>query len=362
MTNSIKPIIREMERCKTPINTELSHRKTINPLKNIIYWGYYIKTTNYRKLANLIDFVHNKYNISKFKLWVAPFIDAFRYQVSLEEYFMYTFFNKTAQEKQRWAGVGFMYEYHLIMAPKDTREIMLDKAKFLEYNKEFIRHKWLFVKDGDFAPLADFLSKITGKVVLKQVDGNCGIGVKIFDMNKASAQDIVNYAINNKLTLAEEYVVQHSDLMRLSPSGLNTLRIVTQINKKGEVDILAARVRITINSEVDNLHAGNMAAAIDIETGKIMYPAIYSDITKQRETIHPVTNVDIVGYQMPLWQEVIDAAKRIALHNKENRSVGWDIAITDKGVDFIEGNHDWNQDIFQMPIDTGLRGLLETYL
>ncbi len=255
-----------------------------------------------------------------------------------------------------------MYEYHLLMTPKNTREILQNKAKFLEYNHEFIKHRWVNITDGDYTPMLDFIRSISTKVVIKQVDGNAGSGVKIFDMTQTSAQEIINYAIRNKLTLAEEYVEQHDDLMRLSPSGLNTIRVVTQINKNGDVDILAGRIRITNNSQVDNLHAGNMAAAIDIETGKIMYPAIYSDITKSRETIHPVTGVKIVGFKIPLWSEVLKAAKNIALHNKENKSVGWDVSITNNGIDFIEGNHDWNQDIFQMPIDTGLRGLLETYL
>ena len=50
--------------------------------------------------------------------------------------------------------------------------------------------------------------------------------------------------------------------MELSPSGLNTIRIITQINEQGGVDIIAARLRITVNSSVDNLAAGNIAAPI----------------------------------------------------------------------------------------------------
>ena len=79
---------------------------------------------------------------------------------------------------------------------------------------------------------------------------------------------------------------QHPEMNRLSPSGLNTVRIITQLNKEGGVDYLGARLRITINLSVDNLAAGNMAASIDIETGEVIGQGVYSDITKPAETFY----------------------------------------------------------------------------
>lgn len=331
-------------------------------MKKFVYLGYYIKTTNWSRFFAYINYTYSKYKISKIKLFLMSFIDAFRFKVSLEEYFMYSFYNKTNLEKLAWAGMGFMYEYHLMMSPQKYRYLLRDKSKFLANNKNFIKHKWVNVEDGEFSSMSEFLLNIKGKVVLKQVTGSCGLQVKIFNLEKTSVQEILDYAIKNNFTLAEEYIIQHPDLMKLSPSGLNTLRVVTQINREGNVDILAARIRITNNCEIDNLHAGNLAAAIDLNTGCISLPAVYSDITKSEESVHPSTQVPIVGFKIPYWQEVLESVKLIALHNKENRSVGWDVAITDKGVDFIEGNHDWNQDIFQMPVNQGLRGLLERYM
>ncbi len=48
----------------------------------------------------------------------------------------------------------------------------------------------------------------------------------------------------------------------------------------------------------------------------------------------------MVGYQLPEWDYVIDFVKQLAVVIPECRIIEWDIAITDKGVDVIEGNHD----------------------
>ncbi len=65
----------------------------------------------------------------------------------------------------------------------------------------------------------------------------------------------------------EEFVDQHDQLNKLSPSGLNTARIISQLDKNNEVKYLGARLRITVNSAVDNLAAGNLAAPVDLDSG-----------------------------------------------------------------------------------------------
>ena len=329
--------------------------------RRIIYLGYYLKKTDWAQFRKFIRFVHTEFKISKATLWVSPFLASVKYNISLSEYFMFRFWEKKRDERILWAGTGFMYEYQLMMNPRPHRKTLLDKAEFLEHNARFVTHHWYHVENGDFDSLRWFLERINGKIVLKNVTGNCGAGVKVADSSKEKTEDIITLAKTNKLTLAEEYVYQHTDLMRLSPSGLNTVRIFTQIAGE-EVIILGARLRISIHSIVDNLAAGNMAAVIDEKTGVILLPAVYSDITKNPAFFHPVTKVAIVGFQVPMWQEVIEKVKAIALHNKANRSVGWDIAITDYGVDFIEGNHDWCKLVYQLPAGKGFKKELEKYL
>lgn len=330
-------------------------------VKRLLYLGYYIKTTDWKKFHKFLNFVATNNKVSKSKFVSDSFGSAIRYNISLLEYFMFRFWEKNAEERRQWAGTGFMYEYQRIMNPIQYRNTLLNKAKFLEHNAQFISHRWCVVENDNYESLRFFLDQINGKVVLKNVAGNCGKGVQIVDTSVETAEYIIALARKNDLTLAEEYIYQHKDLMRLSPSGLNTVRIFTQITGDNVV-ILGCRLRISVNSQVDNLAAGNMAAEIDEKTGVITQAAIYSDITKKPEIQHPITKVAIVGFQVPFWNEIIEKVKAIALHNRENRSIGWDIAVTDSGVDFIEGNHDWCKLVYQLPAGKGFKKELEKYL
>jgi hypothetical protein len=107
---------------------------------------------------------------------------------------------------------------------------------------------------------------------------------------------------------------------------------------------------------------GNIAAVIDEDTGKIIDAGVYSDITKEEELIHPITVVSIVGFQVPFWKETIKMVKEAALLHPQNRSIGWDIIITENGPGFIEGNHDWCKPLWQLLAKKGLKNILESFL
>ena len=161
--------------------------------------------------------------------------------------------------------------------------------------------------------------------------------------------------------LVEEYVVQHPSLMNLSPSGLNTVRIFTQLSGN-EVIFLGTRLRISVNSQVDNMAAGNLAAPVDMETGIVCGPGVYSDIELEDRTVHPVTGVPIDGFILPFWKETVDMIRHAAILYRGNQSVGWDIAITDQGPELIEGNHNWCKLLWQLPVKKGLKEELVKYL
>ena len=167
---------------------------------------------------------------------------------------------------------------------------------------------------------------------------------------------------DNRFDLVEEFIIQHKDLSNLSPSSVNTVRVFTQLNQSGEVEFLGCRQRISVNCKVDNMAAGNLAAPIDIDSGVISGPGVYSDITKEQAEKHPVTRTAIVGFQVPFWQETLEMVEEAAKLHPENRSIGWDVVITDKGPGLIEGNHDWCKLLWQLPVKKGLKFLLDKNL
>ena len=89
---------------------------------------------------------------------------------------------------------------------------------------------------------------------------------------------------------------------------------------------------------------------------------VFSDISKEDIARHPVTGVELLGFQVPLWQEIISTVKEAALVAKNNRSIGWDVAVTSKGPLLIEGNHNWCKLLWQLPVKKGLKSELLNYL
>lgn len=333
-------------------------------LKRVIYLGYYFRELDKPKLKKFMEYVVKKQSTSKFNLWRKTISSSLKYNISILDYFYFKFYELTNSKKETYAGTGYMYEYQLLMNPKNKRDILEDKLLFLEKYSKFIKHKHSSKKDflDNGLVAKEILDNRSGMIVVKSSDGQCGEGISIINLKETGKGELIKKLKKTDNDLIEEFIIQHDDLMKLSPSGLNTIRIFTQLNNDDEVEILGTRLRITVNSYVDNLAAGNIAAPIDEKTGIVDKPAVYSDITKQDEVKHPITGVDIVGFQVPFWKESIQMVKEAALLHQENRSIGWDIAITNSGPELLEGNHNWCKLLWQLPVKKGLKAKLEKYL
>lgn len=333
-------------------------------IKRFAYFFYYLKELDKRRFSKFLNYVSSSTGRSKFSIIKDVFLSSIRYNISILEYFNFHFYNISEKEKQTFAGTGYMYEYQLKMNPPAQRNVLEDKITFLNEYREFVNHSFVSINDihNQQGQVEEVLKNISGKIVLKDSKGQCGNGVKVIDASGQNAGSLENALKETGNDYAEEFVSQHKDLMALSPSGLNTIRIITQLNKNNGVDLLGCRLRITVNSSVDNLAAGNIAAPVDEKTGIVTSAGIYSDITKEDEINHPVTGVAIKGFQVPWWNETVAIVKKAALANIGNRSIGWDVAITDAGPELIEGNHDWCKLLWQLPVKKGLKQELEKYL
>lgn len=132
----------------------------------------------------------------------------------------------------------------------------------------------------------------------------------------------------------------------------------TLIDETGAYSVLGCRLRISVDSRVEDLAAVNLAVLVDDETGMVCGPGVYSDITRHPESVHPVTGTPIEGFQIPLWQEALEMVERAIRMHPENCSIGWDVVITPDGPGLIEGNHDWCKLVWQLPVRRGLKHLL----
>ncbi|MCZ4319918.1 hypothetical protein O4H26_13065 [Aequorivita viscosa] len=327
--------------------------------KRTLYLGYYFKKMNWRLLKKFLGHASQLTGKSKPQLMLNSIRDVYKYNISILEYFQFGFYSKTESEKKEWVGTGTIYEFQLKANPIKERVILDDKRLFYKNYKEFFVHNIYTLEEIESNKInIEELLENSRKLVLKQVDGKCGTGVKIINAKDYNKNHLLALMRKNNYGMIEDFIIQHTRMNMLSPSAVNTIRIYTNINDAGDYELLGCRIRISVNCPVDNLAAGNLAAPIDERTGIIIGPGVYSDITKLPEEVHPITKVPIVGFQIPFWQEILVMVKKASLKHPENKSIGWDIFVTEEGPGLIEGNHDWCKLVWQLPVNKGLKNLL----
>lgn len=330
-------------------------------MKNLIYFGYYLKITNWGRLWFDMNYVAKKYGKSKFKMFAELLYLSLKNGSSFNEYFYYEFWRKNSDEIDRYATMGFMYAYQKHNNPLETRKILSDKIKFFEEYSDFIGRKWIKIIESDDATIEEFIAR-KDKIVLKGATGGGGKNVKIIDLYDLNASEIKAIAKESNYDILEEYVYQHESLRLLAPNSLNTIRVITQYTPKGNVEIIGTILRMGIDKNTDNLSSGGLACNVDSQTGIINTEGISFDITQIDSPCHPLSGIEFIGFQIPMWEQVKSICDRVAKHHPENKSVGWDIAITNNGPIVIEGNHDWGARLWQMPLSCGQKDKLTKYL
>jgi hypothetical protein len=142
--------------------------------------------------------------------------------------------------------------------------------------------------------------------------------------------------------LFQERITQHPEMARLNPSSVNTIRLIT-FNNHGKVDVFCATQRIGAhNQPVDNWASGGIVVGIELETGRLREHGLFKPGKGGRVEVHPDTGVAFKGYKIPFFEESVQQAVQLHKYLYGIHSIGWDIAITDNGPIFIEGNDDWD--------------------
>ena len=328
--------------------------------RRLMYFGYYLRRMDWPLLETFMAHLRAEKGWSRSRQWRSILRDSLRFNISPLEYYQFRFYELADAEKATWAGTGTMYEFQREANPPATRELLRDKRRFYQAYRQFFQHELYALSElQGSAGLIQKLLDENDVLVFKEATGNCGAGISFEPTADLRPDDVLEYMRNNDFDLVETLVGQHREMNALSPSGVNTVRVFTQISRAGEYEVLGCRLRISVDSRVDNLAAGNIAAPIDKETGIVSGPGVYSDITRSPVEIHPVTGHRIVGFEVPYWPETLAMVREASLLHPENRSIGWDVVITEEGPGLIEGNHDWCKLVWQLPVNKGLKQLLD---
>ncbi len=239
--------------------------------------------------------------------------------------------------------------------------IFYNKTELYQNFPEFLNRKYMIITDNTrLEDINKFIKDCSNKIMSKVSSGTGGKGVKYWDFSKKkNINDFMEYYPHNIPMVIEEIVEQSEDLHSFSNFGsVNTLRIVTIVDENGTPHVASAGFRIGLQkSIVDNFSSGGMAAPIDIDTGIIFHPAINK--MGKEFIIHPDSKKQIVGYQIPDWDNYKKFALKLAKKFPTMRYVGWDIVKSKTGkFVMIEGNKDAGVDYLENGL---LYGMLPIY-
>jgi hypothetical protein len=149
----------------------------------------------------------------------------------------------------------------------------------------------------------------------------------------------------------QEPLTSHSRISELTGSQkISGIRFHTFLSRDGVVPTKAIfKVNVGVR-DTDNFEhgaSGNMLAAVDISTGRVVRAVMGVGFTQIVDPKHPVTGREIVGFEMPHWRQAVELVMEAQKAFPGFLCPGWDIAICESGPKIVEINAFGDMDLSQ---------------
>jgi hypothetical protein len=311
----------------------------INGGRNMSRIGYVLKRIgkmDFKRMNETADMLHRKTGKSKIWLFADMAKCAAKYNAGYMDYKIAEMYKLNDAQKRTVITRGLSNEIVRRMNDKAYWHFFDDKTEFNQTFSKWVGREWL--RCDEKLTVEQLSAFLAGKpaVMFKPLEGSSGQGIEKYTPDAWEDMDAFFRLINEKgPAILEEVVVQHSRMSALCPTSVNTVRIATLIGEKKE-GIVYAFLRIGNGKVMDNVDCGGMAARVDLESGKLL--TVGAD--KQGNTFeqHPITGTDIIGFEVPYFKEACAMCLEAMKVVPQVRFVAWDVAITEEGPRFIEGN------------------------
>ncbi len=286
---------------------------------------------------------------STFGFYTSFVYDFFRYHITLDEFSASHVYELSPRKMSELLTTSrrnrLTARYFNAAATKDDFDLLDNKPRFNTLFKKFIYRDWL---DASTCSPDDIRAFIAKNPVFLAKDSLGTQGDNIFLHH--SAQTDVDAFLQDHLgkpILLEGFIQQHPAMAAVNPTSVNTIRIVTAC-MDGQVMLVGAGMRCGgSNAYVDNFHKGGIAYPVDIQSGIVT--GMGQNLMGQADFLrHPATGHVMPGFQVPHWDKVKQAVSEAALLLPRLGYVGWDVAITENGPEFIEGNNCPQTDLIQL--------------
>lgn len=280
------------------------------------------------------------------------------YQAGYLDYEEFEFNVLSRDERRTWITSGNANSIVVKYNQREYRERFYDKPTFNTTFDKWLGRAWLDLRTASEADFVEFVAH-HDPIMVKVVDSMSGAGIeKHGGDDLADAHALYRELMGKRQFLVEAFLKQHPGMSALCPTSVNSLRMITFFDGT-DVHVMEAVLRMGNGADVDNYGRGGMYTVLDEKTGIANYGAF--DKYANTFTVHPQTGTPIVGFQVPLYDEVLAMLDTVSRIIPEIPYVGWDVAITPNRPAIIEGNY--NTGVFQMkPSLTGIKtGLLPKF-
>lgn len=308
---------------------------------------YRIKTVLniFPKFWNKSQLIAKEKKVTSWAVFKDMFQCFLKFGSSEDNYEQFHFFGKNDAYKDSFITWRRNMRIMTLFNTKEAKALFLNKVEWNRRFSKYVKRDWIYSRDISKQQFIDFLEK-HNSVIVKAIDGACGQGIDKYLSSDLLKRDSLLEQIFSGDYIIEEVAVNVPEIKAFSPNSLNTIRIVTCVDNNGSVNLITTALRVGNGKTFkDNTHSGGLAAIIDKETGVIVTDGI--DYMGESYLKHPVTGVMFKGFQVPKWKECLDLIEYVAKECKDARFVGWDVAVTVKGVDILEGNIPPGEDLTQ---------------
>lgn len=319
---------------------------------------------SFKRMFMHINTIHKETGKNRFVMFFDMIWCIFRYSIGYLDYRVFGFANIKGKNRRTFMNMNDNLLISKKLNDRTYFTIFDNKALFDENFSEYIGREFINLEKCDAEALRKFCE---GKetVFTKAINefGGKGISREVITPD-TDFDELYKRLYDNKQFLIEETIVQHPEMSRLSPSSINTIRMVTVLHE-GKVNFMYALVRMS-NGEncVDNICSGGMYVSIG-DDGVIRKPA-FCDATGLYYDSHPYTKTVFNGFKIPMFDEAVEMCKKAALVEQRVGYIGWDVAITPERPVLVEGNtlpsYDMCQNYGHIDNKTGIKPKFESFL
>lgn len=306
-------------------------------LWKIKYYFQRLKGVDWRGFKNAIEYAHKKSGKNRIVILVDMIYCSIKYTAGYVDYNEFEFYLINGKERATYLTLGQSHKVTKMFNDNEALQNFIYKDRFNVMFKGFVNRDYINLKEANSEDLKAFLDK-HHQVMAKRPKDYVGRGItKIYQSDIEDYQELYDRLVSKGQTLVEEFFKQHEVMASLSEKSVNTMRVVTFLDDTMTPRVLVVALKSGLGADVDNIGQGGMYTILN-EDGVVERPFI--DKFGNHHSVHPSTGKNLIGFQVPNFNNLMEQVKQACLLEPKVRYVGWDIAVTpQETIEIIEGNY-----------------------